>query len=1340
MRVTRIGGTLVVLITLVVAHQPRAHAQDTKSRISVLLDNSGSMVLTPEIVEFPEASGAFNPCNTSGSPPPDTDCNGCVAYTAEIDPFCSGTAWDLTCRNSYRDNCYQVITGNAGCDYMDGVNFGGVATRGDGSLQQPGCDLNADGLANDSRIYQAKEAINTVAATFGEVEFALWRFEGVVGGQFCNVSSQCPTAPGGGAPLTCVSNTCVLDAAFIGQNQGQCSICTWTGAASNWDCDNCSGGVVYSCVANDLEDVRTGGLSPLDLTSTVSCLAPVISRYMPFSGPYDYGAGCDPLGGTRLVDFPATGFDDNYDEIVEQINHDGSDGFEIKASGGTPIAASLRDMRAGLLTTLAADDRTPCRSYDVIVLTDGGESCEAVADAVTAAANLQNLAFTNPVPQSITNFDVDVYVVGFAICPPADPNCQTAQDLDAIAAAGGTGSAILVDNQLDLQAALSQIVSGSIVSESCNGLDDDCDGDIDEDFAGLGNSCSAGLGACLDTGVIQCLGDGSGVFCTAVAGTPTPEVCNGIDDNCNGLIDDGIVCTSCIPVCLPTDNCDVCNNIDEDCDGSFDEDFASQPCGSDIGACTPGNTQCLGGVTSCDGTGQGPVAETCNNADDNCDTVVDGMSQACYTAPDGGCDLFLGTCDGICQFGLETCTAGMYGACAGEVNAIAEIPCNGLDDDCDGTTDEGSGDEQCNGLDDDCDGFIDEDVAMFDPDIGQQCGSGPPYFGECSPGSIICSGGVEVCDGEITPTQEICDGLDNDCNGTDDDNLIGFGGQCGTDVGLCDFGTLICQSGGPVCDMAVGPQPEVCDTFDNHCNGATDETDPQLGMSCADNGNVPNQTGICRFGVLICDVTGNLQCVGFVGPQAELCNGLDDNCDGQVDEDFTAQLGMTCDNGELGLCYNEGVYVCTADGTGTVCTAPPGSPTNEVCNGLDDDCNGFDDDGMMPLVGEECSPGIGLCDPGLWECNMGALECGAPATGSPEVCNGVDDNCNGFIDETPPPLAGEGEQCTDPGFEMIGDTGECEFGSTRCLTGGLVCDGYMGPTPEVCDGLDNDCDGIGDNMAVCPSATDVCFESNCVVPCDTSEFPCPTGFVCQVLPDTPPPMRYCVPNPCVGVTCPAGEFCDSDTGDCVNLCDGVSCNDGEECRNGFCLDCFDLPSKCMPGELCIADSIGVGQCENNPCDPNPCELNEVCNDGVCLGDCAEGCPVGELCVEGMCETDLCDGVQCSGSQFCDPNNGTCVNPNCEGIACNPGEICVEISGDCIPNPCLTATCPEGTVCIVDAAGRDVCDIPDEPPADRVTAAGGGGCSVTGSEDSGGSGYGVLMLMLWAVLRRRGDRR
>lgn len=154
------------------------------------------------------------------------------------------------------------------------------------------------------------------------------------------------------------------------------------------------------------------------------------------------------------------------------------------------------------------------------------------------------------------------------------------------------------------------------MAESCNSVDDNCNGTTDEGYPGLGDVCNAGIGACLRYGSVRCNTGGTGVTCGAVAGAPTTEQCNLIDDNCNGSIDEtfttiGMSCAAGVGVCTrygsfvcaanglaaecsatpgaPTGT-EGCNYLDDDCDGAVDNGFRNVTTGfydtdANCGAC-----------------------------------------------------------------------------------------------------------------------------------------------------------------------------------------------------------------------------------------------------------------------------------------------------------------------------------------------------------------------------------------------------------------------------------------------------------------------------------------------------------------------------------------------------------------------------------------------------------------------------------------------------------------------------------------------------------------------------------------------------------------------------------
>ncbi len=175
----------------------------------------------------------------------------------------------------------------------------------------------------------------------------------------------------------------------------------------------------------------------------------------------------------------------------------------------------------------------------------------------------------------------------------------------------------------------------------------------------------------------------------------------------------------------------------------------------------------------------------------------------------------------------------------------------------------------CNGLDDNCDGEVDNSS-----NIGEDCGESNK--GICKLGTIACTDGEESCEGAVLPTDEVCDGLDNDCDWAVDDDYPEHLQPCGDTTGECKAGKYLCQNGSLVCVDPVGPSDEKCDGKDNDCNGVVDNDIPGLGEVCG------SEVGECNLGETDCK-NGKLVCAGETVPAEEICNGKDDDCDGTVD-------------------------------------------------------------------------------------------------------------------------------------------------------------------------------------------------------------------------------------------------------------------------------------------------------------------------------------------------------------------------------------------------------------------------------------------------------------------------
>jgi fibro-slime domain-containing protein len=207
--------------------------------------------------------------------------------------------------------------------------------------------------------------------------------------------------------------------------------------------------------------------------------------------------------------------------------------------------------------------------------------------------------------------------------------------------------------------------------------------------------------------------------------------------------------------------------------------------------------------------------------------------------------------------------------------------------------------EVCDGVDNNCDGSIDEG----NPGGGVACVVAGAV-GECAQGALQCQGGMLGCVASVQAGPEVCDGKDNNCDGQIDEGDPGGGGACKVPglLGVCAVGAQICQGGAVTCEQTVAPSSEVCDGKDNNCDGQVDNAPTDVGGSCK-----TGLLGVCAKGTLQC-AQGGVVCTPNQQPSAEVCDGLDNNCDGQVDEAVTQACGacnlgtQTCQNGKFGGC------------------------------------------------------------------------------------------------------------------------------------------------------------------------------------------------------------------------------------------------------------------------------------------------------------------------------------------------------------------------------------------------------------------------------------------------------
>ena len=893
----------------------------------------------------------------------------------------------------------------------------------------------------------------------------------------------------------------------------------------------------------------------------------------------------------------------------------------------------------------------------------------------------------------------------------------------------------------------------------CDEMNDTC---THTPIAGVGDPCGIDTGAC-EKGTKHCVTvNNNPVFvCVGDIG-PEMESCgvngtgNGIDEDCDGIVDEGCGTNCAWPQDCPPLLCHTALCVNHTC---VYEDNNGIPC-DDGDLCTI-NDICLNGI--CQGTPKSQVLIAnggCHDNNECTDDSCDPMDGGClYTQNNSTCD------DGFFCTVNDICVNGM---------------CTGTPRQCPNPQNDPCKEGVCDELDQQCELSALNNVTCDDNNVctlNDTC-----VWGMCTGTPISCDDG-NPCTDDVCDPQQGCLHIPNDSLTCHDSNLCDteqcISGQCVSSIipcnpvnicynATCDPNTGICSQqqlpNNTPCDDGI-PCTENDQCHNGYCSGTPkncDDGNPCTTDFCEANSgicmNINNDTLPCDDGnaCTVGDMCINGQCIS--GPLTN-CDDQNvcttDQCDSQTGQCIYTNIVVPCDDGDP----------CTI---GDICsngTCQPGLPkycddhdvcTTDTCNSTTGLCE-FEP--IVPCIINQCHlvNGSMTCEDGDL-CTVGDFCVGYTCVSGPpkncddsnpctiDSCNPSNGNCV-YVNNNQT-YCDDGDPCT------IGD--HCVNGV--CIGNPIDCDDQNACTQDFCDYHSGQCVHAYNNGISCDDGdacthTDICNQGQCegtpincndnnqctidqcdqqtgqcshimaALPCDNGD-PCTVNDTCHYGVCIGDPINCDDNNPCTNDTCDpyqggcvntpisiscddgnpctlndtcinsqcigilidcndnnecTDDFCDTNTGQCVNdnnnsnMCsDGDLCTENDECHYG---QCVGTPKNCTDGNICTSDVCNPqnGHCENinnnAPCDDgDPCTIQDTCQNGVC-----QGLP------------NNCNDFEPCTTDYCEPTNGTCIHIKFpDWTHCDDGDLCTQHDA-CVHGVCtgIQVNCNDGNVCTDD---------------------------------------------------------